>query len=191
VVVTDNLDGYTAEETAIEANRGGRPKGTTNAKIQEMKRNQKLSMNDAASIAALLKESFSKQGYDRLPKGTYKEVILETKSKFSLSEGSLNTKALLTQVKRGKLTCNSRGCVSPMIALEVHFLDALLQLAAMWQPVSTKHALQLINAMVTTSNLKQSIITWKKANLPGSFEDENVQTLEQSIGTISKNATLS
>jgi hypothetical protein len=56
------------------------------------KRNQELAMNYAASKAALLKESFSNWGYDRLRKVTYKEVILETESKFSLSEGSLNTK---------------------------------------------------------------------------------------------------
>jgi len=75
------------EQTTIEENQGGRPKGTTNEKIREMKRNQKLAMNYAASKAALLKESFSYQGYDRLPKGTYKEVILEAESKFSLSGG--------------------------------------------------------------------------------------------------------
>jgi hypothetical protein len=64
-----------------------------------------------------------------------------------------------------------------MITLEAHFLDALMQLAAMQQPVTTKQALQLINSMVTTGNLKQSIIAWKKANLPGSFEDEKAQYL--------------
>jgi hypothetical protein len=88
------------EQTTIEENQGGRPKGTTNEKIREMKRNQKLAMNYAASKAALLMESFSNQGYDRLPKGTYKEVILEAESKFSLSGGSLNMKTLLTRVKR-------------------------------------------------------------------------------------------
>jgi hypothetical protein len=167
-----------ADETAImEVNRGGRPKGTTNAQIIETNRSQKVAMNYAASKAALMKESFSNSGYDRLPKGTYKDIISETESKFSLSEGSLNIKTLLTRVKRGKLTCSGRGRVSPMIALEAHFLDALLQLAAMRQPVTTKQALQLINSMVTTTNLKQSIIAWKKTNLPGSFEDEKAQYL--------------
>ena len=166
-----------AEENAIAVNRGGRPKGTTHAKLRELQRNKKLAMNYAASKAALLKESFSNSGYDRLPKGTYNEVISETESKFSLEEGSLNIKTLLTRVKRGKLTCSSRGRVSPMIALEAHFLDLLLQLAAMRQPVSTKQALQLINSMVATTNLKESIIAWKKANLPGSFDDEKAQYL--------------
>jgi hypothetical protein len=86
-----------ADETAIiEVNRGGRPKGTTNAQIIETNRSQKVAMNYAASKAALMKEYFSNSGYDRLPKGTYKDIILETESKFSLSEGSLNIKTLLT-----------------------------------------------------------------------------------------------
>jgi hypothetical protein len=73
-----------------------------------------------------------------------------------------------------------------MIALEAHFLDALLHLAAMWQPVSMKQALQLINSMVTTSNLKQSIITWNKANLLGSFEDKKAQYFEAKYWNIFK-----
>jgi hypothetical protein len=77
-------------------NRGGRPKGTTHVKLRELQRNKKLAMNYAASKAALSKESFSNSGYDRLPKGTYNVVILETESKFSLEEGSLNVKTLLT-----------------------------------------------------------------------------------------------
>jgi hypothetical protein len=47
-----------AEENAIAVNRGGRPKGTTHAKLRELQRNKKLVMNYAASKAALLKESF-------------------------------------------------------------------------------------------------------------------------------------
>jgi hypothetical protein len=49
-----------------------------------------------------------------------------------------------------------------MIALEAHFLDMTLELAAMRQPVTPTDALALINSMISTSNLSDVIIAWKK-----------------------------
>ncbi|MFN9978796.1 MAG: hypothetical protein ACK53Y_02720, partial [bacterium] len=59
-----------------------------------------------------------------------------------------------------------------MIALEAHFLDLILELAAMRQPVTATDAINLINSMITTSNLSEDIIEWKKKHLPGEFEDD-------------------
>jgi hypothetical protein len=52
-----------------------------------------------------------------------------------------------------------------MIALEAHFLDLILELAAMRQPVTATDAINLINSMITTSNLSEDIIEWKKKNI--------------------------
>ncbi len=49
-----------------------------------------------------------------------------------------------------------------MIALEAHFLDMILKLAAMHQPVTLTDALALINSMISTSNISDAIIAWKK-----------------------------
>jgi hypothetical protein len=67
-----------------------------------------------------------------------------------------------------------------MLALEAHFVDVILQLATMRQPVSTREALELINSMVKTQNLSASIVTWKKQNLPGAFasNDSNQQYVD-------------
>jgi hypothetical protein len=59
-----------------------------------------------------------------------------------------------------------------MITLEAHFLDMILELAATHQPVTLTDALALINSMISTSNLSNAIIAWKKKHLPGTFDNE-------------------
>jgi hypothetical protein len=45
-----------------------------------------------------------------------------------------------------------------MIALEAHFSDLILELAAMGQPVTSINALALINFVISTFNISTSII---------------------------------
>jgi hypothetical protein len=85
-------------------------------------------MNFAASQAALMKESSKANGYDWIRKGAYNEIISLAESKYSLKEESLNVKTLLTRIKQGKLNHSGRGHVSPMLALEAHFVDVICNL---------------------------------------------------------------
>jgi hypothetical protein len=126
--------------------------------IREHKRNKKLALNYAASEASRIKTQFQFQGFERIPKGAYAEIVKQTEKKFSLEEGSLNKETLLTHVKRGKLSAAGRGLNSPMLVLEAHFLDMILDLAAMRQPVTPTDALALINSMISTSDLSNAII---------------------------------
>ena len=50
--------------------------------------------------------------------------------------------------------------------LEAHFVDILLQLAMMRQPVNKSTALNLINSLVETAQLQDYIVEWKEKNLP-------------------------
>ena len=51
--------------------------------------------------------------------------------------------------------------------LEAHFVDILLQLAAMHQPVNKSTALKLINSLlVETAQLQDYIVEWKEKHLP-------------------------
>ena len=77
-----------------------------------------------------------------------------------------------------------------MIALEAHFLDMILELAAMRQPVTPTDALALINSMISTSNLSDVIIAWKKKHLPGTFDDDQSAVLGKNTGKILRRDTL-
>ena len=160
------------EDDSRNVNRGGRPKGSTNENMRELKRIQKVALNYASNEAFRVKQGFLSQGFERIPKGTYDKIVKKVEEKFSLKEGSLNKQTLLTRVKRGNLSATGRGLNSPMIALEAHFLDTILELAAMRQPVTTTDAVSLINSMVSTSNLSNEIVEWKKKHLPGDFESD-------------------
>jgi hypothetical protein len=57
--------------------------------------------------------------------------------------------------------------------VEDHFLDVILQMAGMHQPLTAYGALNLINSMISSSNLQHSLIKWKeKHKIKG---DENVK----------------
>jgi hypothetical protein len=83
-------------------------------------------------------------------KGTYDDIIKNAEDKFSLKEGTINKQNMLTWLKRGNLSATGRGLNSPMIALEAHFLDLILELAAMHQPETATDAINLINFMIAT-----------------------------------------
>jgi hypothetical protein len=145
-----------------KVNKGGRPKGSTNESIRALKRTEKLALNYASHECFNVRQVFMSNGAERIPKGTYDDNIKKAEEKFSLKEGTINKQTMLTRLKRGNLSATGRGLDSPMIALEAHFLDLILELAAMRQPVTATDAINLINSMITTSNLSEDIIEWKK-----------------------------
>jgi hypothetical protein len=55
-----------------------------------------------------------------------------------------------------------RGNVSPLIFVEAHFLDIILNLAAMRQPLTASGALNLINSLISSRNLQDHVIEWKE-----------------------------
>jgi len=70
---------------------------------------------------------------------------------------------VLTKLKLGrKLITACRENVSPLIAIEAHFLDVILQLAAMRQPLTAIGALNVISSMISSSNLQDYVTEWKE-----------------------------
>jgi hypothetical protein len=67
-----------------------------------------------------------------------------------------------------------KGNISPLIAVEALFLDVILQMAAMPQPLTAIGALNLINSMISSSNLQHSLIEWKEKHKIKGNEDGKV-----------------
>jgi hypothetical protein len=85
-----------------------------------------------------------------------------------------------------------------LIALEAHFLDIILQLAMMRQPLTAHGAISLINLLVETSHLRRDIMQWKAKHLSivddDEADDEVVfqkirHTLERNIGKTLESGT--
>jgi len=54
------------------------------------------------------------------------------------------------------------GHVSPMVHIKSYFLDAILQLAVMRQPVTLTIALEKINSMIKDMTIEAQIVECKK-----------------------------
>jgi len=75
--------------------------------------------------------------------------------------------ALITRLKKNrKVIAAGRGNISPLLGIEAHFIDIILQLSAVCQPLSASSALSVINSLVDNCNMQKEIIEWKKKCLP-------------------------
>jgi hypothetical protein len=104
-------------------------------------------------------------------------MVEQAEKDFNLDAGSINMDTMLARLKPGrKVVTAGRGNVSPLIAIEAHFLDVIIQLAAMRQPLTAFGALHLINSMISSSNLSDYLIEWKeKHEITG--DDDNKHRL--------------
>jgi len=160
-----------------------RPKGTTKKEILAAKQKKQMTLNHAASE---LKKTANDVG-ERVPKGSYNKIIEETK-KIELEEGSISRSALITWLKKNrKVIAAGRGNISPLIGIEAHFVDIILQLSAMCQPLSASSALSVINSLVENCNMQKEIIEWKKKCLPdGIVVNEAEEGSEKSLARLGK-----
>ncbi len=100
------------------------------------------------------------------------KIIYEAEERWGLEEGAICKATVLTRLKsKRKPTTAGKGNVSPLIALEAHFLDIILQLAVMRQPLTPSGAIQLINSLVETSYFQREIIEWKAKHLALTEDD--------------------
>jgi len=57
-----------------------------------------------------------------------------------------------------RIVAAGRGDVSPLVAVEAHFLEVILELANMRQPVTASGAMNIINSMIASSELQEDVI---------------------------------
>ncbi len=149
--------------TDIPIKNPGRPKGSTKESKRSDIRRLQLALNHAATESLSIKEEAYKNANSRAPKGAYKQIVNQAEKDFNLPAGSINMDTVLARLKPGrKIVTAGRGNVSPLIAIEAHFLDVIIQLAAMRQPLTCFGALNLINSMISSSNLSDYVIEWKE-----------------------------
>jgi len=149
--------------TTNEIKKGVRPKGSTMELLRTKARNQQLALNYATIEAHHAKEASREEGLSRVCKGTYESIVQEAEKKFGIEPGALQLKTILNRLKPGKkLIAAGKGKVSPLVAIEGYFLEIILELANMHQPVTAAGALNLINSLISTSDLQEELIAWKR-----------------------------
>ena len=89
--------------------------------------------NEVATKLAKLKEDSRNNGRRRVPHGATTEIIAETKKKYGFDAEDIIPIGTIQSCQKEdcQLLCAGKG-TKPMLAhLEAHFVDILLQLAAM------------------------------------------------------------
>ncbi len=117
-----------------------------------------MALKFSATGAAATKESAAKTG-NQVPKATYEKIMCEAEAKYGIEEGTICNPAMLTGLKTSrKIIVAGKGSISPLIAIEVHFLDIILELASMHQQLTPCRETSLINSLVETSDLHRDIV---------------------------------
>jgi len=175
----NEVNSTTADEMMEELpKKGGRPKGKTNEAKRSDTRKMQRALNHAALESLSVKEEAIKNGNARVQRGAYKKIIEATEKAFNLEVGSINMDTVLKRLQPGrKVVTTGKGSVSPLIAVEAHFVDVLLQLAAMRQPLTAHGALNLINSMITGSNLQEHVVEWKQKHKVHAEDNGNIHKL--------------
>jgi hypothetical protein len=89
-------------------------------------------VNYAAMEALSLKQASIKNGNMRVNKGAYQLVCEEAERKFSLDEGTVKLSTVVSRLRSGRrIIATGKGNVSPLVAVEAHFLEVILELASM------------------------------------------------------------
>jgi hypothetical protein len=157
---SDDTEKASINESATQIEKkGGRPKGSTNENIRVKARNLQKALNYAAMEALKVKEACAKDGNLRVNKGTYQSIVKQAEKKFCLDEGAIKLATVVNRLRSGRrIVAAGRGNVSPLVAAEAHFLEVILELANMRQPVTASGAMNIINSMIASSELQEDVI---------------------------------
>ena len=196
---TSNLSSLSCEEVTMNVTKKcGQPKGLTKEAIESIKRRKLQALNYAATQFASIQEAAADIGLTRVGKGAYEMILKDAHEKFAIEENTISKVLSRLRPGRNKITAG-RGHISPLIAIEAHFLDTILQLAAMGQPVTPSIAIEMINSMVASNKLQEQIVEWKKSiyqrqtkkrAVTRTFQQPTLFILEKNIGRTSSSITL-
>ena len=123
-----------------KSTKGGRPKGTTNEQKYDLQKRKLQALNYASVEVSNTKNSYEGIGCKWVKRGEYNNILTMAHKKFDLPDDILLSKdTVMSHLKPGrKLLVAHHGPVSPMVAIEAHLIDLILQLASMQQPIMPK-----------------------------------------------------
>ena len=131
--ITQDNETISLLKASNKSTKGGRPKGTTNEQKYDLQKRKLQALNYASVEVSNTKNSYEGIGCKRVKRGEYNNILTMAREKFDLPDDiSLSKDTVMSRLKPGrKLLVAHRGPVSPMVAIEAHLIDLILQLASM------------------------------------------------------------
>jgi len=166
---TEDSTGDGSNRTAYwDTNRGGRPKGSTEAKKRADRRTEKEIVNwvvqKYASLQQEAKEANAKSIIKRVrvPNGTLAQLTDEAKKTFNYEGNiSLPMTTVKSRIKSGNLEVWHPGVVSPILALEVLLTSMIYTAHSLMCPLSVSQCKDLMNSMLEGTEHEAALIEWK------------------------------
>ena len=162
--VTDEADAAVPQNTR---SKGGRPEGITD----ESKKNSEFAVIAAKNEISLTFTKDKKQaGKKRLARGHLKRLIADVKTRNGLGDDvHISEDCIRKRQKRGHLFIQSarRGPPSPLQAYESEFVQILVQMAKMRQPLSPSEAIAFINSTIDGTQIQSDLVAYKSTSSHG------------------------
>jgi hypothetical protein len=100
--------------------------------------------------------------------GMYNQLVKTARVTFDLPEDIPLKKWCLQRVTRkNRNVCVAhRGKASPMIQVEAHLVDIILQYAWMRQPITPKVGIALANSLIKGTSIEGEMLEWRKKSFP-------------------------
>ena len=139
--------------------KGGRPKGSTEAKKKHTTDAIIAAKNE---IAILFEKAREQAGGARVSKGCIKLIIDDIKRKRKLPEGTIiNMDTIRKRVSRNRAFSHGKCATSPLIDLEHTLISIIIQMARIRQCLTPSKGIRLVNSMIDGTADQVSLVQWK------------------------------
>jgi hypothetical protein len=161
-VTSSNSQGHQQQHVAPQF---GHPKGTTESNSREAHERIRLATVASAKEykAAMIEKRKNGKHYQRLQRGTIKSIIARAKQMYNVEDHIRVSKSTI----RSKCMRNcvqppvQQGTPSPMLAIEPHLVELIIQLARMQCPINVTSGLQLANSRIAGTPIAKQLVKWK------------------------------
>jgi hypothetical protein len=162
VAAEDESQGHKQQHVAPQF---GRPKGTTESNSREAHERIRLATVASAKEykAAMIEKRKNGKHHQRLQRGTLKSIIARAKQTYNvedhirISESTIRSRCMRNCVQPPV----QQGTPSPMLAIEPHLVELIIQLARMRCPINVTSGLQLANSLIAGTPIAEQLVKWK------------------------------
>jgi hypothetical protein len=155
-----------AESTISDApprNKGGRPKGTTDANKESQKR-AKISATNFVVVKYSEAQRLAKANNITVDRGLRASLVKEAKELFNVEDENFGVSKQLIQnrIDRGNLLVEHRGVVAPLAAVEVSLITYILSAARIGAPLAVGEVIQLMDSLIRGTVWERLYVEYKK-----------------------------
>ena len=141
----------------------GRPKGTTESNSREAHERTRLATIAAAKEYKAATETRKGKHQQRLQRGTLKSIIARAKKTYNVQDHiRISESTIRSRCRRDCVQpLVQQGTSSPMLGIEPHLVELIIQLARMRCPINVTAALQLANSLIAGTPIAEQLAKWK------------------------------